>query len=76
MRLRHLEQITKASALLFVIGYEYNRKNPIMPRDGSGAGDNAIEAGETKIHGAGDVGYSSNEVATSILMWYCRLGQP
>ncbi|KAK4570507.1 hypothetical protein LTR86_002587 [Recurvomyces mirabilis] len=25
-----------------------------MPRDGSGAGDNAVEAGETLIHGAGD----------------------
>ncbi|KAK3070231.1 hypothetical protein LTR53_010804 [Teratosphaeriaceae sp. CCFEE 6253] len=24
-----------------------------MPRDGSGASDNAIEAGETKVHGAG-----------------------
>ena len=25
-----------------------------MPRDGSGAGDNAVEAGETLTHGAGD----------------------
>ncbi|OQO01346.1 hypothetical protein B0A48_12901 [Cryoendolithus antarcticus] len=24
-----------------------------MPRDGSGAGDNAEELGETKVHGAG-----------------------
>ncbi|KAK5718497.1 hypothetical protein LTR15_008227 [Elasticomyces elasticus] len=24
-----------------------------MPRDGSGASDNAVEAGETKVHGAG-----------------------
>ena len=59
MQLRHLEQILKASALTFVIAYEYNRRNPIfrtMPRDGSGAGDNAVEAGETLIHGAGNAG--------------------
>ncbi|KAK4902708.1 hypothetical protein LTR27_000647 [Elasticomyces elasticus] len=24
-----------------------------MPRDGSGASDNAVEAGETKVHGSG-----------------------
>lgn len=34
-----------------------------MPRDGSGASDNAIEAGETKVHGAGS---GANDVSAYV----------
>jgi hypothetical protein len=34
-----------------------------MPRNGDGSGDNAIEAGETLIHGAGD---APNDVCSSL----------
>lgn len=33
-----------------------------MPRDGSGAGDNAEETGHTIVHGAGEAGATSSTV--------------
>ncbi|KAK3653633.1 hypothetical protein LTR56_004488 [Elasticomyces elasticus] len=35
-----------------------------MPRDGSGASDNAVEAGETKVHGAGSAPSEASSYVT------------
>ncbi|KAK4956461.1 hypothetical protein LTR10_005986 [Elasticomyces elasticus] len=37
-----------------------------MPRDGSGASDNAVEAGETKVHGAGGAPSEASNYVTCV----------
>jgi len=66
MKYRQYEQLFKASALVSVIAYEFNRRHPIlkaiMPRDGSGAGDSKTsdDPGHNVIHGAGEKGVSAS----------------